>query len=89
MENGFCQLLHRNLGMDSDSQILKTILEALSNILVEGKNPESNKPNLFQASLEVSGIITQLEELQLHPSEGVYDLVIGIIEAHFDVQDPL
>lgn len=88
MENGFCQLLHRNLGMDSDSQILKTILEALSNILAEGKSPESSH-NVFQASLEVSGIINQLEELQLHPNEGVYDLVINIIEAYFEVLDPL
>lgn len=88
VDRGVFKIYSANLESSSDSNIIKTIIESLNQILRHGVSPKSG-PNDFQAQLEVEGIVDKLEGLQLHPTRSVYDVTITLIETYFDVFDPI
>ncbi len=89
IERGILKIFSDNLDVNSDTGIIKTIIEALSHVLSHGKSNQPGAPNAFQAQCEVTGIVDKLEQLQLHPSRTVYEVTIALIETYFDVHDPI
>ena len=64
--------------------LLLAILDALRNILEVGK---AFGEKSYELIIEENNGIGYLEELQTHPSEIVYEKVIGLIEDYFGVED--
>ena len=64
-------------------------LECLFIILAHGDKFKSNGKNLLILDLHSLGAVDTLEKLQYHKSDQVYDNVSKILQAYFEIQDPL
>jgi hypothetical protein len=90
VQNGILAMFQFNLNNDSHSDVLKTILEALDNILDvdEDEWDRSNDHPLIDL-IEDSGLMDTLENLLQHPETEVYNYAIKIIDNYFDVEDAI
>jgi len=88
-ERGIFQLYSTNLSFDSETDLIKTILESLEEILKIGIPVKEGDFNLYQRELEAAGIIEKLENLQLHSNRRIYEAVVSLIERYFLVADPI
>ena len=89
IERGIFIVFNNNMDVHTDCNVLKTILEALSHILRWGVPEVSQMPNRFQAHLETTGVLDRIQNLQLHPSQTVYQYTSNLIEQYFQVHDPI
>lgn len=90
IENGVLAMFSYNLTMDQNPDVLKTILEALENILDVGEDEwdRENDHPLYDI-MEENQILDKLEELLSHPVLDVYKSAIQIIDNYFDVEEGL
>ena len=88
-EKGLFQLYAGNLNFESDSDLVKTILESIEEILKLGIPTARGEFNLYQKDLEATGIVEKLESLQMHSNRRIYEAVVALIEVYFLVADPI
>lgn len=74
---------------NNDKKFLVVVVHALSEILRTGHSPQPGVPNTFQAHLETSGVLDEIEKLQTHHNREVYSAVLNLIEEFFEVEDPI
>ena len=87
VDNGVLNMLSFNLDLSSETDVIKTILEALDNILnldEDQWNRQGFHP--MQDQLESSGILERLEKLLEHPKLEIYKNTLTLIDNYFDVQ---
>ena len=73
-----------------DAKLLLIAIEGINNILFCGhKHFTKEGPNPFLLRLENTKAIQKLEELQLHPSEEVYQNVVRLLENFFETDQNL
>jgi Atypical Arm repeat len=90
VEYGFLDLLEISIQEHiSDSKFLVVVIHALSELLQTGHDPRPGMPNAFQAHLEISGLVDEIEKLQRHQNRPVYTAIIDLIEKYFEVEDPI
>lgn len=87
IDNGVLAMFDYNLTMDQDEKILKTILEALDNILDIDKDWDRSQDHPLYDLMEENHLLDKLEELLEHPQKDVYDFAIKLIDNYFDVED--
>lgn len=79
-----------NLSMDSDPDVIKTILEALENfLLLEDDQLNSNQDHPLFFHCQEACIFDRLEALLEHPVHNVYTRTLKIIEQYFETEDAL
>ncbi len=61
-------------------------LNLVNSALEFGQKHQQNNCNLFMAVLEREGCLGQLEELQEHDEEEVYQLSLEVIKKHFNYE---
>lgn len=86
---GLFRLYSLNLEMETEQDLIKTIIESMNHILRQGIPQEAGSFNYFQPQIEAEGIIDKLEKLQMHSNRKVYETISALIENYFKVQDPL
>lgn len=90
IECGFLDLLKIAIQEhNTDKKFLVVVVHALSEILRTGNNSQPGVPNMFQAHLETSGVLDEIEKLQVHNNRDVYSAVINLIEDFLEVEDPI
>lgn len=90
LRNGVLQMFSFNLQMDSDVDVIKTILEALKNLLnLEDHELNSNSDHPLFFHCQEAGIFDKLEGLLEHHVHNVYTRALEIIELYFETEDNL
>lgn len=82
-------LYSQNMSFEADSDLIKTILESIEEILKLGIPANKGDFNLYQKDFEAVGIVEKLESLQLHSNRRVYESAVSLIEKYFLVADPI
>jgi hypothetical protein len=72
-----------------DNKAVEVALECLFVILSLGEKFKGNGKNPLVLDLHALGAIDLLEKLQYHKSDAVYENVSKILQAYFEIQDPL
>lgn len=80
MQGGCIAPLVQMLNLN-DVKIIQVVLDALSNILKAGEQPDGSNP--CADYLEEASGLDVIEELQNHDNEGVYKKCLAIIETYF------
>lgn len=78
-----------NLLAVEEPKTIEVALECLFIILAHGDKFKENNKNLLILDLHNLGAVDTLERLQYHKSDQVYDNVSKILQAYFEIQDPL
>lgn len=72
----------------SDPKMIMVAMEAVENILKVGQtDAKVHGSNKFAAFVEECGGLDQLEELQRHENEEIYDKAVRIIRTYFDSEE--
>jgi hypothetical protein len=88
IQNGIFEMFSKNLEFDTDVDVIKTIAEALGNLMAVGEIGDPAENPLFDKA-EECGIVDKLEELQLHPNPKVYRKISKLIETRFVIEDTI
>ena len=72
----------------SSEKVIRTILEALGNLLKGGVDMDSMSPNAYHIMVQESGLADALERLQVHENYTVYEAVLSIIDEYLETEDP-
>lgn len=70
-----------------DREVCQELLQAFDKVLALDKQYTIPQDQQFSYKFEELGGVNILEELQLHKSSEIYNLVKDMIEAHFDADD--
>jgi hypothetical protein len=72
-----------------DYKTVEVALECLYIVLAHGEKFKSNGVNPLVMDLRALSAVPILEQLQYHKSDLVYENVSKILQAYFEIQDPL
>lgn len=87
LQQGILELICHCLSR-KDTKNVAVSLEALTNLLNFGKTYYSvDGKNLIVKRIEELGMFDQLENLQLHPAEIVYEKTVKLLETFFDTEN--
>lgn len=87
VDNGIFKIFSFNLKDGGKVKDIKTILEALENILRDIFTMNESLEDYVHDLLEDSGVVDCLEDLLQHKNTEVYQLSLGVIESYFDIEE--
>jgi hypothetical protein len=71
----------------SDPKMIMVAMDAIENILQVGKRAGDGSTNKFSDYVEECGGLDNLEALQKHDNEDIYDKAVKILRTYFDSED--
>lgn len=89
ISNNILSVFAELIGMDKDVKMIVLVLEALPNMFDRGKDSftdEHGNNGLVDLVFDC-GLADKIQELQRHPSDHIYEKVIGILEQYFDLEE--